>query len=67
MKAVNFEKVQPAEPEILKMRHIKKLTKKQSLMIKISQYLFEFGEEQVRSIFRKRLEHLCNFIALKRV
>ena len=43
LKAVDFSKVKDPEPSILKKRRISKLTKKQILMSKVSQYLFSLS------------------------
>ena len=67
IKAKNFLNEPDPDVETLRSLGVKKLTNKQRLIIKISNYLFEVAQPKVTRIFVKRLRMLEHFLLRNRV
>ena len=58
LKATDFNKIADPDPAMLKVKKISKLTKKQNLIIKVAEYLFNITHEMISSIYRERFAKL---------
>ena len=64
MKAKNLIYEADPDDETMKELHVKKLTNKQRIIAKLSNYLFDVTQEKLINIFYNRLRKLEHFLLL---
>ena len=67
MKAKNLIYEADPDDETMKELHVKKLTNKQRIIAKLSNYLFKVTQDKVDQIFHNRLRKLEHFLLMRRV